>query len=200
MESILSERDRPADIESTATLLGRVRAGDLRARDDLARRYLPMLQAWASGRLPGWARGPADTDDLVQVTLLRALDRVNEFEPRREGAFLAYLRQTLTNRIRDLLRQAGRRPQEELLDGQVPDPGPSPLQTVIGVDTMMHYDEALEQLTPEQREAVVLRVEFGMTYPEVAEAMGLDSWNAARMRVVRGLLRLAELMEVRRGG
>ncbi len=47
---------------------------------------------------------------------------------------------------------------------------------------------------------MILRLEFGFSYPEVAEAMGIDNWNAARMRVVRGLVRLAESMEALREG
>jgi RNA polymerase sigma-70 factor (ECF subfamily) len=38
----------------------------------------------------------------------------------------------------------------------------------------------------------MLRVEFGLSYPEIAEAMGKSSANAARMLVVRALVHLAE--------
>lgn len=185
----------PRDVESTASLLARVRNGDPIARDDLVRRYLPLLQAWAAGRLPGWARGTADTDDLVQVTLLRALEKVNVFEPRREGAFLAYLRRTLTNQIRDLMRGAARRPQVAELDARIAAVGPSPLEDAIGSEALDRYEEALAHLTEEQQEAVILRLEFGFTYPEIAEAIESPSWNAARMLVARGLARLAERME-----
>src|SRR5262245_58190505 len=65
--------------ESTAALLEQVRDGDDPARERLIGRYLPMLRHWASGRLPARARGPVETDDLVQVTLIRALDRIRDF-------------------------------------------------------------------------------------------------------------------------
>ncbi|HVS66350.1 MAG TPA: hypothetical protein VMT85_22925 [Thermoanaerobaculia bacterium] len=48
--------------ESTATLLGKARAGDEDARERLIRRYLPVLRQWARGRLPGYARDAVDTD------------------------------------------------------------------------------------------------------------------------------------------
>jgi len=41
----------------------------------------------------------------------------------------------------------------------------------------------------------VSRVEFGMSYEEVAEVLGKPSANAARMAVVRALVRLAEEMK-----
>src|SRR2546425_1202149 len=71
-------------LESTASLLARVRAGDSGARDRLLVRYMAILRRWAHGRLPRRARHLADTEDLVQTTLVRALDGVQRFEPRRE--------------------------------------------------------------------------------------------------------------------
>ena len=80
------------DVESTAALLGRVRVGDRAAEDCLVRRFLPPLRRWAAGRLPVRARGMDDTDDIVQETFVCVLKRVDDFEPQRPGAFLAYLR------------------------------------------------------------------------------------------------------------
>jgi RNA polymerase sigma-70 factor (ECF subfamily) len=187
----------PSELESTASLLVRVRGGDAAARDRLVERFLPALQRWARGRLPVRARGLFDTDDIVQITLLRALDRVQDFEPRHQGAFLAYLRQILLNQVRDQVRSAGRRPVEDSLPVAHPDPGASPLEEAIGAETLANYEAALAQLTPEQQEAVLLRIEFGMSYPVIAEALGSPSANAARMLVWRGLVRLAEVMDAR---
>jgi len=175
-------------------LLGRVRDGDDGARDELVRRLLPRLRRWAHGRLPQYARDLADTDDLVQVTLLRALDHVSEFEPQREGAFLAYLRRIVLNAVRDELRRAARRPARTELGETLPQPGPSVVEQAIGRETVEAYEAALATLPEEQREAVIMRVEFGYTYPEIAEALGRPSANAARMAVSRALLRVAEVM------
>ena len=73
-------------LETTASLLDRVRDGDARASDDLVQRYLPALQKWAHGRLPRRARDINDTDDLVQITLLKALESVRGFDPQHKGA------------------------------------------------------------------------------------------------------------------
>jgi RNA polymerase sigma-70 factor (ECF subfamily) len=182
------------NLESTALLLARVREGDLAAREALFHRYLPLLQRWAHGRLPSHARGLADTGDLVQITLVRALHRLEEFEPRREGAFLAYLRQALLNALRDEIRRAGRRPGGAEVDESIPDPRPSGLEEVVGRETLERYEAALAALTGEQREAVILRIEFGYTHEQVAEALGKPTANAARMVVSRALLRIAEAM------
>lgn len=190
----------PESLESTAFLLEQVRAGDTRARDRLLARFLPLLRRWAHGRLPGYARSLADTDDLVQVSLLRALDHVDGFEVRREGAFLAYLRRILLNSIRDEIRRAARRPTEDLGDRDVASPGPSLLEEQIGRETMERYEAALTRLTEGQQEAVIMRLEFGYSYVQIAEAMGRTTPNAARMLVARALVQLAEEMDEHRQG
>ena len=184
-------------LESTASLLARVRSGDVSAHDDLVRRYFQILSRWAHGRLPASARDLVDTDDLVQVTLLHALDKVERFEPRREGAFLAYLRRILLNQIRDQIRTARRRPIREALSEQVNAVGPSPLEEAIGNETFAAYEQALARLPEEQQEAIIMRVELGFTHQQVAEALGCPSADAARMLVARGLVRIAEVMHER---
>ena len=189
----------PRGLESTARLLELVRAGDGHARDRLAARYIAVLRRFAHGRLPAHARGLLDTDDLVQITVIRALEHIDTFEPRREGAFLAYLRRILVNQIRDEARRAARRPRTELPE-HAQDPGPSPLEGVIGRDAMLRYEEALDVLSEEQREAVVLRIELGYSYAEIAEALERPTANAARMLVTRALVKLAEIMRPMREG
>ena len=184
----------PHPLESTAVLLDRIRAGDAHARDRLVARYLPVLNAWVHGRLPRGARGMADTADIVQVALYRALTRMEEFENRHEGAFFAYLRQIVLNAIREEIRRSVRRPSAPEPEEGRPDPTASVVEHAIGREMLECYERALLQLTPEQREAVVLRLECGLSYPEIADAMGKPSANAARMLVARALVPLAEAM------
>ena len=56
------------------------------------------------------------------------------------------------------------------------------------------YEEALQRLRPEEREAIIARVELGYTYQEMAEALGKPSPEAARKAAQRALVRLAEEM------
>jgi RNA polymerase sigma factor (sigma-70 family) len=186
----------PTPVESTAALLDRVRGGDRLARDQLVRRYLPALLRWGHRRLPGHARDLADTQDLVQNTLLKALDHVATFEPRREGAFLAYLRTILLNEVRAEIRRVARRPGREPLSDEVVEPSPSPVEQAIGNAAVDAYERALESLSAEEREGVILRIELGFSHREVADALGKPSADAARMLVSRAIVRLAEAMRV----
>jgi RNA polymerase sigma-70 factor (ECF subfamily) len=152
-----------------------------------------MLMRWAHGRLPHKARSLAETSDLVQVTLMQALAQVDRFESRHEGAFLAYLRNALLNNLRNEIRRGIRHPSanpdwhDELQDD-------SPLVDQVGRETLLDYERALAELSQERREAVILRVEFGFSFEEIAAAMERPSAPAARMLVGRALAELADAM------
>jgi RNA polymerase sigma-70 factor, ECF subfamily len=180
------------DLDSTFELISRARAGDQEAIERLFARHLKPLQRWASGRLPRWARDLADTDDLVQEALFQTFKNIGDFEPRRVGALLAYLRQAVLNRLRDELRRKARRPDTADLDGLENVTARSPLEEAIGRQALEDYEEALGRLRPEEREAIIARVEIGYTYAELAEALGKPSAEAARKTARRALLRLAE--------
>jgi RNA polymerase sigma-70 factor (ECF subfamily) len=179
---------------STLLLLEQARHGDPQALNRLLQRYLPRLTRWASGRLPRWARDMSDTDDLVQETLVRSVSNLPRFQPQGDGALQAYLRTAVMNRIRDEVRRRGRQPEPAALDSAMPGNGQSPLEQAIGSELLGKYDRALDRLAPEDREAVIARIELGCSYSEIAEATGRPSADAARMAVSRALLRLAEEM------
>ena len=183
--------------EATFELLSRARTGDGQAIEVLFGRYLPRLRRWASGRLPKSARSATDTQDLVQDVLIQVFRNVGRFEPRREGAFQAYLRQAVMNRIRNAIRDRGRRPDETGLDEDVKSADRSPLETAIGIERLEKYEGALSQLREIEREAIVARLEMGCTYEEMAALLDLPSAEAARKAVARALVRLtAELTRI----
>jgi RNA polymerase sigma-70 factor (ECF subfamily) len=180
---------------TSVELLRRARLGDSEALDRLCERYLPSLRRWASGRLPRWARSLANTEDLVQDTIVRVLPHVDRFEPRREGGLQAYMRQALLNRIREEIRRSSRRPRGVEAHFEGIDPAASPLEEAIGQEALERYETALKRLRPEDREAIIARVEMACTYEELAEALDKPSADAARMAVRRALLRLAREMD-----
>lgn len=182
----------PGDV-STSVLLDRARSGDRGALEDLFARELPRLRRWAHGRVPPSVRATVDTDDLIQTTVLKTLGRLTSFESRGPGAFYAYLRQALLNRIRDEARASASRGSEELPSDTV-DPRPLPLEEAIGTEALARYEAALARLKDEEREAIVARVEMGCSYEDVMTLLGKPTVDAARMCVGRALLRLAREM------
>lgn len=198
--NLMAEPQTPksTDLTATSDLLDRARSGDEAALDELFRRHLAPLRRWARGRLPRWTRDLRDTEDLVQETLTQTLKHLPGFTPRHEGALQAYLRQAVMNRVRDEVRRTVRHP---IPDGigtheSFLDPGASPLEEVIGREAMDRYEAALQRLDPQEREAVIARVELQQSYQQIATALGKSSPDAARMTVTRALVRLAEEMDV----
>ncbi len=183
-------------LDSTLELIERVQQGDTAALNLLLTRHVVPLRRWVSGRLPRWARDLADTDDLVQDTLLRTFTKMKDFEVRGEGALQAYLRQAVLNRVRDELRRKGRAPlRAEYDDALELVAEGSPLEETIGREAADRYRAALTRLRPGEREAVIGRLEMDYTYAELAEALGKPSAEAARKAARRALQRLAEEMK-----
>ena len=68
------------------------------------------------------------------------------------------------------------------------------MEALLGKQAIEAYDEALGQLEPHERKAIIGRVELGLSYAELARAMDRPSPDAARMAVARALLKLAKHM------
>lgn len=147
--------------ETTTHLLQRAAEGDERAIEQICERYLPRMQRWAHGRVPQSVRPFLDTQDVVQETILRTVRHLGNLRAREGLAFQAYVRNALDNRIRDLVRRAGRLPETTDADGaMIEDSAPTPLETLVGQEALASYSSALEHLEASDRELVIARVEM----------------------------------------
>ncbi len=182
------------DAESSYELIRRAQDGDSAALNTLLARYLPRLRRWASGRLPAYARVMSDTDDLVQEALVGTFRNLGRFGQRGEWALQAYLRQAVTNRIRDELRRVENQRHDRQDADQLAGSDASPLERALGAQIFARYEAALTRLTDIEREAVIARLELGCSYAEIATLIEKPSADAARMTVARTLEKLAGMM------
>jgi len=178
----------------TQELLQRAKEGRREALEALLARYRPRLERWAAGRLPMPARSLLDTGDLVQETLLRALENIGSIEIRGPGGFEAYVRRAILNRIRDQIRWARRREGSAAVTDDLVDPTPSPLEDAIGADVIRRFEEAMGRLSGEEQQLLHLRIELDLSYEEIAVIMGRPSPDATRMAIQRTLHKLAITM------
>jgi RNA polymerase sigma-70 factor, ECF subfamily len=141
---------------------------------------LPLLDSLYAGALR-MTRNPADAEDLVQETMLRAYRSFDRFEP---GTNLkAWLFRILTNAYINVYRKRQREPQkvsqedvedfdlyQELKDH---DPQFSATPESIVLDSLVDSDitDAIDDLPEQFRLAVVLSDIEGFTYAEMAEIM-----------------------------
>lgn len=182
-----SEGGAPAnEAQEIEALIG---AGDFRgALSRCARAYAVPL-----GRLcMAFTGSQADSEELVQETLLAALDAFPQY--RAEGSVRAWLfgiARRICGRHTEL--KARREARLRLVHDTRPRPDASDLAAER--ERAERARAALAKLKPSEREAVVLRFEAGLSFKEVAIACGIDE-AAARKRVSRALARLrAELGE-----
>jgi DNA-directed RNA polymerase specialized sigma24 family protein len=96
--------------------------------------------------------------------------------------------------VRDQIRRAQRHPIADQLDPGRPAVQPSPLERAIGREALERYEAALQRLKPDDRDAIVLRVELGCPLAEVAETLNKPTVAAAHVAVSRALVRLAKQM------
>jgi RNA polymerase sigma-70 factor (ECF subfamily) len=179
--------------ETSLSLLVRAKQGDAVALEALMGRYLARLQRWASGRVPTSARSLLDTDDVVQDALLNTFRRLEHFQPRHDGALIAYLREAVTNRIRNELRRLS--PVVSAIEPDaLPSDLPSPLEALVSRESLDRYEAALRELNDDDRAAIVGRFEMGFSYDALARATGRRTPDAARKLTERALRRLLLLM------
>jgi RNA polymerase sigma-70 factor, ECF subfamily len=148
-------------------LVLRVQQGDTEAFDGLVRAHLRRARAIA-GRLMGH---PEDADDLVQEAFLRALQKIETFDPAR--AFGPWFIRILTNTGLDVHRRRARRPTVDDTS-EVASSSPTPHQEVEGVEIRERFDRALAELPPRQRLIVWSFEVDGLDTGEIAESLGVS--------------------------
>ena len=184
--------------EPTVELIVKARDGDPAAVEAILQRCLPALKRWAHGRLPSFARGHLDTEDLVQDDAFNAIRHLDTFRPQHVGAMQAYLRTSVINRIRDEIRRVSTRPIVGELVDDVRSSEASPLELAIQLESYEVYRAALRRLRAKDREILVARLEAQWTAAELAERLGLNTPDAARVATTRAMERLVAAMNAER--
>src|SRR4051812_49161764 len=138
-------------------------------------------------------RSPADAEDLVQDTYLKAFRAVDTFEPgtNLRAWLFTILHNTARNRARDRARD------HVLIDSEVvdqaadgpayggPAPAPTP-ETLLIRDTLTpELQDAIDALPDAFREAVWLRDVEDFSYAEIAQMLGVPA-GTVMSRISRG--------------
>jgi RNA polymerase sigma-70 factor (ECF subfamily) len=146
-------------------LVARVQRGDTEAFDRLVSGYVRRARAIASRLM----RDPDDADDLVQDAFLRALERIDGFDPSR--AFGPWFFRLLVNTGLDThRRQRLRRTEAERLDVASTDSRPD--QDVERAEIRRRFEAALAELPPRQRLIVWAYEVDGMGAEQIAAMTG----------------------------
>ena len=199
----------PDDERDREVLLARARTGDESALGRLLELYRAYLSLLARVQIGRRLQGKADPADMVQETFLEAARHFGQFRGDSEAELTCWLRQILAACLAHLVRRfygtqardvrLERTLEDELnLSSRAIDRGlvaeqSSPSQSASRREQAVLLADALDRLSPDYREVIILRHLEGLTFPEVATRMGrsLDSveklWVRALPRLRRAL-------------
>jgi RNA polymerase sigma-70 factor (ECF subfamily) len=156
-----------------------LRAGDTAA---LVRRHYGPVYGLAR-RLLGHE---GDARDAVQETFARAIGHLRDFDRRR--SFRAWVFAIAAHHIRDLLRRRKQLPLEADAEDSLPDLS-LPDAPILRREDRDRILAAVDRLPFDWKIVVTLQFQQDLSYPEIAEALGI-SVNAVRIRIFRALAAL----------
>lgn len=177
-------KDYAAAVSVEHELVARALEGDGRAFQTLVQPHLSMLYRIAARA----TRGNALAEDAVQEALTLAYERLDKYQP---GTSLkAFLAAVTVKKAQTLLRGERRRKvREETSDA--PDDQAGPASMVRARRTAERVQEALDSMPKKRREAAMLRLDGGLSYAEIAEAVG-STESSARVLVHLAMKELRE--------
>ena len=170
-----------------AELIQRWKNGDQRAATSLVERHAPALARFAASQ---GAR--QDIDELVQDTFVRAFNSIDGF--RGDSSFRTWLLTIERRLMLDRRRSEKRRPDKvEIQEGDASTQFDA-LDGMVADEARKRLTEAVTKLSPTQREVFTLRVAEGMSYKEIADAVGTTE-GAARVHYHNAMRAVKESLD-----
>jgi RNA polymerase sigma-70 factor (ECF subfamily) len=179
----------------TADLLQQAKGGSREALNRLYERCAGRLLALIRLRLGRDLRARVESRDVLQATFLKSLDRLPELRASETRSLMAWLARIAEREINDLAdyHHRGRRDaaRELPLDDEAPLPAASrsALSRVILDEEARRLEAAIESLSPDHREVILLRKFEERSFAEIAARLG-RSEDACRMLLARAMTAL----------
>jgi|TARA_R100001143_G_scaffold63399_1_gene70213 RNA polymerase sigma-70 factor (ECF subfamily) len=178
----VSERDVDAE------LVARVQRGDKRAYDLLVLKYQRKIMRLLSRMI----REPSEVEDVAQEAFIKAYRALPQF--RGDSAFYTWLYRIAINTARNWQASSQRRPMSSSIVSNEDDETFDQIDNLTDISTpesvlasrqvISTVNEAIDALPEELRTAIVLREIEGMSYEDIAQAMGCPI-GTVRSRIFR---------------
>lgn len=192
---------RLEEIQAVGALIRRCKAGDAVAWEELVRGYNRRIYNICY-RFTG---SPDQAEDLTQEVFVRMFRTLDSYDPDK-AAFMTWLttmtrnllvdnfRKTKYDRATDSLESnVGGDEDGPTLGEHIPDATTPPDEKLQSRETKELVHKALQKLSPELREAVILRDLQDMDYREIALALKVPE-GTVKSRINRGRTELARLL------
>jgi RNA polymerase sigma-70 factor (ECF subfamily) len=192
-------------------LLERAISGDRAALGELLYSSAHELSSFVSRHLPQRIQDVVSVDDILQETFRVAFRDIGQFEPRGDGAFLAWLRTIAQRRVQDAIKAEDRKKRggdhhrirqaspafstdsiANLLEIIATDSS-TPVRRASRNEALYLMNVALAELPDHYREALRLQFMEGLSYAEIGERMGRSA-RSVQSLLIRAKERLRELL------
>jgi RNA polymerase sigma-70 factor, ECF subfamily len=190
------------DSQLTSALIKRCLAGDTLAWEEIVRTHNRRIYNICYR----FTNSPDDAEDLTQEVFIKVYKTLTQYDLEK-GAFTTWVTTMTRNLLVDHFRKskqdrmtdsmdAGTSSEEDslTLGDQIADQGPNPDDVVASQQTQKMVQEALKKLSPELREAVILRDLQDMDYKEIAQVLKVPE-GTVKSRINRGRTELARLLQ-----
>ena len=182
-------------MERDAELITRCLASDTTAWEELLRAHSRKIYNLCY-RFSGQAQ---DSEDLTQEIFIKIFQMLKTYDPA-QGAFFTWLSRVARNHLVDHYRRTRKDRLTSSLEDEVagveekPGPGEGPVAQVESRERKELLQAALDRLSPDMREAVVLRDLQDLDYEEIALVLGVPE-GTVKSRINRGRLELARVLK-----
>jgi RNA polymerase sigma-70 factor, ECF subfamily len=142
---------------------------------------------------------PSEAEDLTQEVFIKIFQTLKSFDPA-QAAFSTWLNRVARNHLVDHYRRTKKDRVTSSIDDELggiedkPSPTSGPVAHVEARERKELLQQALERLSPDLREAVVLRDLQDLDYVEVAQVLGVPE-GTVKSRINRGRLELARVLK-----
>jgi len=179
--------NRQEDAAVDAALIERWKRGDQRAAAELVRRHAEALARFAAS-----SGEREELDELVQDTFVRAFNSLDTF--RADSSLRTWLFTILRRLMLDRRRSERRRGnQVELEEAHAVQPYDA-LDSIVADETAQRIRQAMDRLSPLQKEVFTLRVTEGMAYGEIAKLVG-STEGACRVHYHNAMRAVKEFLD-----
>jgi RNA polymerase sigma-70 factor (ECF subfamily) len=185
-----------------ALLVRRCVAGDAGAWEEIVQRFNRRIYNICYR----FAGGGDDAEDLTQEVFIKIYRTMASFDAEKasfntwvttvtRNLLVDHFRKTKNDRITDSMdAPIGSEDEGHALSEKIEDKGLTPDQHVQKQQTQKMVQEALQKLSPELREAVILRDLQDMDYREIAQVLKVPE-GTVKSRINRGRTELARLLQ-----
>ena len=142
---------------------------------------------------------PSEAEDLTQEVFIKIFQTLKTFDAA-QGTFPTWLARVARNHLVDHYRRTKKDRVTSSLEDEVggmeekPSPTVEPVAQVESRERKELLQQALDRLSPDLREAVVLRDLQDLDYDEIAQVLGVPE-GTVKSRINRGRLELARVIK-----